>query len=78
MYKRQVIEVSGFGLTTSVGAVTTAAKANVTPTGVSATASVGKVLIWGEVDTSQTPDYSNIATSQTPNYTIIDAGRDSV
>jgi hypothetical protein len=64
-------------LASSIGAVSTVAKANVTPEGQSATASVGIILIWGEVDTSQTPDYQNVATSQTPNYTTIKGGRDA-
>jgi hypothetical protein len=38
---------------------------------------LGTPLIYGEIDTSQTPSYSGIATSQTPNYTDIDAGRDA-
>jgi len=45
--------------------------------GVSFTSSIGKPLVYGEIDTSQTPGYSEVATSQTPNYTVIDAGRDA-
>ena len=67
--------------------MTTNSAANVTPTGVSATFSLGQFLIWGEVDTSQTANYatiddsqsasySNIDTSQSPNYSEIEAGRD--
>ena len=77
LYENEVIELTGFGLASSIGAVSTVAKANVTPEGQSATASVGIILIWGEVDTSQTPDYQNVATSQTPNYTTIKGGRDA-
>ena len=77
VYENEVIELTGFGLASSIGAVSTVAKANVTPEGQSATASVGIILIWGEVDTSQTPDYQNVATSQTPNYTTIKGGRDA-
>jgi len=52
------------------------------------TASSGTVLVWGELNTSQTPNYTTIITNQTPSYTIIstnqtpsyseiDAGRDA-
>jgi hypothetical protein len=58
-------------LTASVGAVSTVAKANVVPEGQSATASVGIIFVYGQLDTSQTPDYSDVATSQTPNYTDV-------
>ena len=47
------------------------------PTGQSATASVGIIFVYGQVDTTQTPSYSDVATSQTPNYTTIKGGRDA-
>jgi hypothetical protein len=77
VHENEVINMPTFAVTSSLGSVSTIAKANVTPTGVAATASVATVLIYGEIDTSQTPSYSEIATSQTPNYTTIKGGRDA-
>jgi len=68
--------------------VTTSGKANVSPTGVVSTFSIGTFLIYGEIDTaqtanyatiddSQTASYSAVSTSQTPNYEEIEAGRDA-
>tara|TARA_B110000902_G_C13939881_1_gene449290 strand:+ start:303 stop:515 length:213 start_codon:yes stop_codon:yes gene_type:complete len=64
-------------ITSAINAVTTSAAANVVPTGQSATFTTGSIFIWGEIDDSQTPNYSGVATSQTPNYTSITAGRDA-
>jgi hypothetical protein len=33
--------------------------------------------VYGEIDTSQTPDYATISTTQTPGYEEIEAGRDA-
>jgi len=35
---------------------------------VSATGQVGSPLVWGNVDTSQTPSWGGIDTSQTPSW----------
>ena len=75
-------------MTSALSSVTTQAKANVTPTGVESTVSTGFILVYGEIDTSQTasysnitttqtPSYSEVATTQSPNYTTINAGRDA-
>jgi len=40
----------------------------VVPTGVEATGAVSQLLVWGPVDTSQTPDWTIISDSQTPNW----------
>ena len=75
-------------MASSIGAVSTVAKANVVPTGQSVTVSLSSVLVYGEIDTSQTPNfsdvtttqtpnYSDVATTQTPNYTTIKGGRDA-
>jgi hypothetical protein len=77
VHENEVINMPTFAVTSALGSVSTIAKANVIPTGVAATASVATVLIYGEIDTSQTPSYSEIATSQTPNYTTIKGGRDA-
>jgi predicted metal-dependent enzyme (double-stranded beta helix superfamily) len=72
--------------TASVGDIQPVAGAIVQVTGVGASASVGFINVYGEIDTnqtpnytvvddSQTPSYSEISTSQTPGYSEIDAGR---
>ena len=38
------------------------------PTGQSITTGIGTVLVWGEIDESQTPSYSTISETQTPNW----------
>ena len=54
-------------------AITPAAAANVTPTGVSATTELNdELIIWFEFNTTQSPNYSNITTTQTPSWTDID------
>jgi len=86
VHENEVINLPSFALTTAVDSVTVVAKANITPIGVSSTFAVGPILVWGEIDTDQTPSYNEIndgqtpsysavSTSQTPNYTEIDAGR---
>ena len=64
--------MTGFGLTASIGSVTTTAKAKAHPVGVSITTSLGVVLVWGEIDESETPNYQAIDEAQTPNYQAID------
>ena len=34
-------------------------------------AELGKLLIWGLVDTSQTPNYSTISTTQSPDWSDV-------
>ena len=54
--------------TGSAGAITTDAKASVFPTGVSAAAETGVILVWGEVNDSQTRNWGTVTTSQTPGW----------
>ena len=77
VHENEVINLSGFQIASGIGAVTTQAKANVSLTGVQFTASTGFILVFGEIDTDQSPGYSAVATSQSPSYTEIDAGRDA-
>ena len=42
------------------------------PIGVSATGYVSGVLVWGEVDDSQNPDWQNINDSQTSTWVDVD------
>jgi hypothetical protein len=77
VHENEVINMPSLSVTSSLASVTTSAAANVTPDSVSFTASLGVPLVYGQIDTSQTPSFSNIATSQSPNYTSIETGRDA-
>ena len=67
------VNVTGLTATASVGTTTVVGIANVSVTGVSATASTGNELVWGEIDSSQTPAWSVISGSQTPGWIDIAA-----
>lgn len=54
------ISVSGLTLTSSVGTVEVDAKCNALVTGVFGTGQVGKTLVWGMIDTAQTPNWQPI------------------
>tara|TARA_Y100000004_G_C8845904_1_gene382534 strand:- start:486 stop:854 length:369 start_codon:yes stop_codon:yes gene_type:complete len=67
-----ITAVTGLAGTTALGNESVIAKAVVSLTGVSATCETSTfVLVWGNIDTSQTANYSNITTSQTANYSNI-------
>ena len=66
------ISVTGYGLTSGLGTVVTIANANVTPTSVSANGEVGIVLVWSEIDDSQSSNFSAITDTQTPGWSEID------
>ena len=57
--------------TGSVNSVSIIAEANVFPTEVNSIGVLGDILVWGLIDTSQTPNYSTISTSQTPNWSEV-------
>ena len=59
--------------TASVGTATSVGDANANVTGLSATGSVGSVLVWGEITPSQNSNFSAITPSQTPSWTDIAA-----
>ena len=67
--------VTGLLGTSALGSVTvttgSGADVSVNVTGLSGTASLGTVLVWGLVDTAQTPNWLAINTTQTPNWTRI-------
>ena len=67
--------VTGLLGTSALGSVTvttgSGADVSVNVTGLSGTASLGTVLVWGLVDTAQTPNWLAISTTQTPNWTRI-------
>tara|TARA_R110000744_G_scaffold2789_1_gene11143 strand:- start:236 stop:439 length:204 start_codon:yes stop_codon:yes gene_type:complete len=64
-------------VTSALGTVTTDAAANVQLVGVEIQSALGAVLVWGELNTDQTPNYATINDSQTPGYVEIIAGRDA-
>ena len=67
--------VTGLLGTSALGNITvttgSGADVSVNVTGLSGTASLGTVLVWGLVDTAQTPNWLAISTTQTPNWTRI-------
>ena len=65
------LAVTGLVGTTTVGNVTSISKAVVSVTNVSATGFVNVVNVWGLVDDSQTPNYSEVSTTQTPTYSEV-------
>ena len=69
------VYVDGQQINSSVGAVTTVAGSVVELVGVSMVASVGDILVWGEIDTSQDPNYNSINTTQSPGYSTIDTSQ---
>jgi|TARA_R100000482_G_scaffold85340_1_gene34156 hypothetical protein len=69
-----IMAVTGLAGTTALGSESVIAKAVISLTGVSATGETSTFgLVWGNIDTSQTANYSNISTSQTPNWKDIAA-----
>ena len=73
IYENEVINLPSFSISSGLGTVSTVAKATVTITdSLVITNSLGAVLIWGEIDQSQTASYSTIDESQTPSYDSID------
>ncbi|MCA8837348.1 MAG: hypothetical protein K8963_05810, partial [Proteobacteria bacterium] len=57
------IFLTGEQINSAVGQVSPAAGSVVSLTGQSVTISLGTPLVWGEIDTSQSPGYSQIVTS---------------
>ena len=64
MYKRQ-----------GIGDVSTVAGVIVQLTGLSMVASVGDILVWGEIDTNQDPSYNPISTTQSAGYSAVDTSQ---
>lgn len=54
------ISVTGVGATSSVGNVNTEINAIINTTGFSMTANLGNELVWGEINTNQTPNWEII------------------
>ena len=59
--------------TGAVGTLSATSDANAYPTGISATGAVSNLLIWGEIDVSQDPDWTGITDSQSPGWTDVAA-----
>jgi len=53
--------VLGFAATASLGVATVDAEANVTLTGISATGELSNLNVWGLIDESQTPNWTDVA-----------------
>ena len=68
-----ILSITGLVGTTSLNGVTTLADANVSTTGVLATGVVNSnnLLVWGEVDTSQTSNFSITSTTQSPDWSQV-------
>ena len=52
---------SGVSTLTQIGTVLVREGSTVFPTGVTCTGEIGKLVLWQEVDTSQTPNWTRIA-----------------
>ena len=63
-----IFAVTGVAGTSALGSETVAIKADVAVTGVSATGVIGNTLIWGDIDTTQVPNWAVISTTQTPEW----------
>ena len=61
-------DVGLLAATASVGSVTVTVDAIIDVTGVSATGSVGQVLVYGRVVPDQNPTYTEITPSQSPTW----------
>jgi hypothetical protein len=68
IYENEIVNAPSLAITSSLGSVTTSAEATATVTGLSVTTDLGLVLVWGDIDESQTPSYSAIDESQTPDW----------
>ena len=62
------VELTGVSSTGSINSVTIVAEANLTLTGVSATADTAQVLVWGGIVPNQNPSYNPINPSSTPSW----------
>ena len=72
VYENEVINLPTFVITSAQGTATTDAEANANITvSLAITSNTGVVLVWGEIDESQTPSYSAINESQTPSWTEV-------
>jgi hypothetical protein len=71
VYENEVVNLPTFAITSALGTATTVAKANVTPIGLGITSGTGVVLVWGEIDETQTPNYAIISQTQTPSWTEV-------
>jgi len=58
-----IVTPSGVAATSAIGTATASGAALVAVTGFGLTASSGEELVWGVIDTSQTPSWSEITTA---------------
>jgi hypothetical protein len=71
-----IISVTLDAATSGLGSVTAAGTAAVVLEGVVGTTGTTHLLVWGEVDDSQTPNWSEISDSQTPSWSGVDTSQD--
>jgi len=72
VYENEVINLPTLAITSGQGTASTDAEANANITvSLAITSNTGVVLVWGEIDESQTPSYSAIDESQTPSWTEV-------
>ena len=68
-------ELGSVSATSTLGSLSSViGTANVTLTGISATLSLGDVLIWGKVVPGVTTTYANVSTSNSPTWTTVTTG----
>jgi len=63
-----VIAVTQSAMTSALGSITAVGHANIALTGLYGTGEITNLLIWGLVDDSQTPNYSEVSSTQTPGW----------
>ena len=72
------VELTGLQVTSEDNLnVDVIATAVIQPDGIAVTVGLRPPLVYGEIDTSQTPGYATISTAQTPNYQEIPPARDA-
>lgn len=67
----QDVPVTGVAATTALGTVTTSGDCNVFPVSVVAVGNVTRVLVWGQIDDSQTPNWQAVNDTQASGWTPV-------
>ena len=65
------VDLTGQEITSGLGSPTTVAASIVQVEGQQITSALADVLVWAEVDTNQTPNYTEVDESQTPGFSTI-------
>ena len=69
--------ISGLEAVFATGNVVIFGKANINPDSVSTSVELANVLVYGDIDESQSPSYSEINETQSPSYADIDESQSS-